>query len=331
MIVASGVEFAYGERRVLAGVDLRAGNGEVLGLVGPNGSGKTTLLRTLYGALRPRAGVVHLDGEELTRLPAREIFRKVAVVVQETSDDLSLLVSDMVLLGRTPHRSGFARTSGRDDEIAASALAQVEVLHPAGQAFSRLSGERQRVPIARALAQEADHLLLDEPTNHLDDQHEVLTGAAPALRAGGGGRPARPQPRRHLRDRVVLLDDGAWSPPAPRPVLTDHLRPVTRSTSAGSAVRRLQLVFRRADAAERATADLHGRIYAERRAVGDQQVDRTVGALRRVPERPERREADRQAWRTFGATRWAPTRSTCSTSAPAGQGRRPRWPTSAIG
>ena len=252
MIVASGVEFAYGERRVLAGVDLRAGNGEVLGLVGPNGSGKTTLLRILYGALRPRAGTVRLDGEELTSLSAREIFRKVAVVVQETPGDLSLLVSDMVLLGRTPHRSGFARHSARDDEIAASALAQVEALHLAGQAFSRLSGgERQRVLIARALAQEADHLLLDEPTNHLDVryQHEVLDLVR---RLAAGGR-AVVVVLHDLNlaatycDRVVLLDDGrVVAAGTPSEVLTpDHLRPVYQVD-----VRRIelsdgfQLVFR---------------------------------------------------------------------------------------
>ncbi|MBC9733421.1 ABC transporter ATP-binding protein [Nocardioides marmotae] len=177
MISAHDIAFAYGRRTVLDGVDLDAPHGQVLGLVGPNGSGKTTLLRTLYASLKPRSGAVLIDGDQLGDLPAREVARRVAVVVQETPGDLPLLVSDMVLLGRTPHRSGFGRNGAEDERIAADALAQVGALHLADQPFDGLSGgERQRVLIARALAQESTHLLLDEPTNHLDVryQHEVL-------------------------------------------------------------------------------------------------------------------------------------------------------------
>ncbi|MHA7269233.1 ABC transporter ATP-binding protein [Arthrobacter sp. HLT1-20] len=177
MISGAGISFAYGSREVLDGVDLRASRGEVLGLVGPNGSGKTTLLRTLYGSLSPSAGKVFLDHSEIHRLSARDIARTVSVVVQENPGDLPLLVSDMVLLGRTPHRGTFNRVTGMDERIAAAALERVGMLALAGQHFEQLSGgERQRVLIARALAQQTTHLLLDEPTNHLDVryQHEVL-------------------------------------------------------------------------------------------------------------------------------------------------------------
>lgn len=188
MMSASGIEFAYGDRTVLDSVDLEAPHGQVLGLVGPNGSGKTTLLRTLYGSLKAKRGAVLIDHDELTSLSAREIARRVAVVVQEASGDLPLLVSDMVLLGRTPHRSGFARRGSEDDFVAAAALAQVGALHLAEKPFDGLSGgERQRVLIARALAQESSHLLLDEPTNHLDVryQHEVLDLARSLAIQGG--------------------------------------------------------------------------------------------------------------------------------------------------
>lgn len=177
MISGSGISFAYGNREVLEHVDLQARHGEVLGLVGPNGSGKTTLLRTLYGSLTPTSGTVFLDSSELRELTARQIAQTVSVVVQENPGDLPLLVSDMVLLGRTPHRGIFNRGAANDERIAAEALDRVGMLPLAGKGFDELSGgERQRVLIARALAQQSTHLLLDEPTNHLDVryQHEVL-------------------------------------------------------------------------------------------------------------------------------------------------------------
>nr|WP_196790750.1 ABC transporter ATP-binding protein [Motilibacter aurantiacus] len=151
--------------------------GQVLGLIGPNGSGKTTLLRTLYASLKPSQGTVLLDGTDLRKVPTREAATKLAVVVQEHGGDMPLLVSEMVMLGRAPHLSTFQRASGRDTAIVADALHRVGVTHLADRPFVGLSGgEKQRVLLARALAQQAEHLLLDEPTNHLDIryQHEIL-------------------------------------------------------------------------------------------------------------------------------------------------------------
>nr|WP_196792220.1 ABC transporter ATP-binding protein [Motilibacter deserti] len=156
---------------------LTARPGQVLGLIGPNGSGKTTLLRTLYASLKPSQGTVLLDGTDLRKVPTREAATKLAVVVQEHGGDMPLLVSEMVMLGRTPHLAAFQRATDRDAAIAADALARVGVSHLAGRPFVGLSGgEKQRVLLARALAQQAEHLLLDEPTNHLDIryQHEIL-------------------------------------------------------------------------------------------------------------------------------------------------------------
>ncbi|MFY1698756.1 MULTISPECIES: ABC transporter ATP-binding protein [unclassified Solwaraspora] len=193
MITATGVSWRYGAHPVIDGVSVTAGPGRVLGLIGPNGSGKTTLLRLLYGALRSGGGLrtvgggrgasgdsgqVLVDGDELSALPAREVARRLAVVVQEAGgSEIALTVAELVLLGRGPHLSTFQRTSRADHEIAAACLARVGAAHLAARAVAGLSGgERQRVLIARALAQQATHLLLDEPTNHLDIryQHEIL-------------------------------------------------------------------------------------------------------------------------------------------------------------
>lgn len=177
MITAAGVDFAYGRTRVLSGVDVAAHHGRVLGLIGPNGSGKTTLLRLLRGGLVPTAGRVRVDGADITSIDRRELSRKIAVVVQEAGGETTMTAAEMVLLGRTARLSGFQRASEDDLDVARSALARVGALALARRDFASMSGgEKQRVLIARALAQSAEHLLLDEPTNHLDIryQHEVL-------------------------------------------------------------------------------------------------------------------------------------------------------------
>jgi iron complex transport system ATP-binding protein len=177
MITAEQVSVAYDDVLALAGVELTARVGRVVGLIGPNGSGKTTLLRTLYAALIPRAGLICVDDTPVQSLPPRDMAQRLAVVVQEAVSDVPITVAEMVLLGRSPHRSAFQRYSTEDHRIAAQALHRVGARHLADRSFAAISGgEKQRVLIARTLAQQTDHLLLDEPTNHLDIryQHEIL-------------------------------------------------------------------------------------------------------------------------------------------------------------
>jgi iron complex transport system ATP-binding protein len=177
MISTHHVSFAYGANPVLDGVTTHVHDGEVLGLIGPNGSGKTTLLQTLYGALTPSAGHVEIDGARVRRIASAELARRIVVVSQEGTPELPINVTDMVLLGRAPRRSMFQPYTREDHRIAAAALRRVNARNLAERSFATLSGgEKQRVLVARALAQEADHLLLDEPTNHLDIryQHEIL-------------------------------------------------------------------------------------------------------------------------------------------------------------
>ena len=210
MISASGLTFGYGTQLVLRQATLIAEDGAVLGLVGPNGSGKTTLLRLLYAELAPSAGMVSIDEALLTSLSTPEIARRIAVVAQETPTDLAISVADMVLLGRSPLRSLFQGYSPADHRAAAAALSRVGARHLAHRRFTELSGgEKQRVLIARTLAQEAAHLLLDEPTNHLDVryQHEILAlvrglGVATVVVLHDLNLAAR------YCDRLVLLDRG---------------------------------------------------------------------------------------------------------------------------
>nr|WP_221935588.1 ABC transporter ATP-binding protein [Janibacter cremeus] len=171
------MRFAYGRTEIIRDISLAARPGRVLGLIGPNGSGKTTLLRLLHGGLTPAAGEVLIDGTRLDRIDRQTISRQIAVVVQESGGETTMTAAEMVLLGRTARLSGFQRTGEGDISSARTALQRVGALDLARRDFAGLSGgEKQRVLIARSLAQDADHLLLDEPTNHLDIryQHEVL-------------------------------------------------------------------------------------------------------------------------------------------------------------
>jgi len=161
-------------RALVADVSLEAAPGQVVGLVGPNGAGKSTLLRTFYRALRPTSGRVLLDGDDIWRMPGRHLARRLAAVLQDTTGDFELTAYDVVAMGRTPHKRAFQGDAATDRAIITEALAELEAAHLADAPFDRLSGgEKQRVLIARALAQQAGTLVLDEPTNHLDLRHQL--------------------------------------------------------------------------------------------------------------------------------------------------------------
>jgi iron complex transport system ATP-binding protein len=162
------------DRKIIDRVLLDVRPGEFVGLLGPNGSGKSTLLRTIYRVLKPDAGLVALDGDNVWKLSPREAAQRTAVVAQERSSDFDFTVFEMVMLGRNPHKKLFDQDSREDFQLVESALRQVNMLHFAKRDFRTLSGgEKQRVLVARALAQQASFLVLDEPTNHLDIRYQL--------------------------------------------------------------------------------------------------------------------------------------------------------------
>jgi iron complex transport system ATP-binding protein len=148
--------------------------GEFVGLVGPNGSGKSTLLCIIYRALRPTMGVVHVGGGDIWKLSARVSAQRTVVVVQESTPEFTLEVIDVVSMGRNPHKGPFGRDSAADKRICLDALERVGMSEFAEREFATLSGgEKQRVCVARAIAQESRVLVLDEPTNHLDIRFQL--------------------------------------------------------------------------------------------------------------------------------------------------------------
>ncbi|WEZ83175.1 ABC transporter ATP-binding protein [Rhizobium sp. 32-5/1] len=148
--------------------------GSRLVILGPNGAGKSSLLRCLYRAVRPLQGTVEIDGEDLWSLTARDAARTIAVVLQEMPADFPFSVRDVVTMGRIPRRQGMNGWTDVDRERVTHALDHLDLAHLAGRQFSTLSGgEKQRVLVARALAQEPRIIILDEPTNHLDIRHQL--------------------------------------------------------------------------------------------------------------------------------------------------------------
>jgi len=168
------VYFSYSDGPVLQDVDLTVAAGEMVGLLGPNGSGKTTLLKLASGVLRPGQGSIWLDGSELHRLGRRAVARSVAVMPQQFHVPFAFTVGEVVMLGRTPFIRTLAGESVADREAVSSALDMVSIKDLEERRFDELSGgERQKVVLAMALAQQPRLLLLDEPTVHLDITHQV--------------------------------------------------------------------------------------------------------------------------------------------------------------
>ena len=149
-------------------------SGARLAILGANGAGKTSLLRCLYRAVAPRSGRVLVDGQDLSGLTPRQAARRISVVLQEMPADFPFTVRDVVMMGRIPRRSGLSGWSAEDRAACDHAIDHLDLGRLASRNFASLSGgEKQRVLVARALAQAPDVIILDEPTNHLDIRHQL--------------------------------------------------------------------------------------------------------------------------------------------------------------
>jgi iron complex transport system ATP-binding protein len=170
-ITIKGVSFSYNSHKILDDLFLVVEDSEVLGLVGPNGSGKTTLIKCIDRILKPRGSIL-LDGRELGGMSQQEIARQIGYVPQSSSTPLATTVFDTVLMGRRPHITG--RVSDDDLKKVVEVLELLGLQDLAMRDSAQLSGgQKQKVLIARALAQEPAVLLLDEPTSNLDMKHQL--------------------------------------------------------------------------------------------------------------------------------------------------------------
>lgn len=198
------------ERAILNDVSILVKKGEMVGIVGPNGSGKTTMLKHIYRVLPVKKNTVYINGKALESMAYSESAREMTVVRQENSSEFTYTVENMVLMGRAPYRRDFESFTKEDKAIASRALSAIGMSLYADRPFGRLSGgEKQRVLIARSLAQQADIFLLDEPTNHLDVYYQwSLMEMIKELRVTVLGVFHELNLAARFCDRIYMLKDG---------------------------------------------------------------------------------------------------------------------------
>lgn len=175
-LVLENISFSIDGKSIIQDISLDLNTGEFVGLLGPNGSGKSTLLKTIYRAYEKDAGTMLIDGEDLDKKSNKEVAQKIAVVSQEFDYGFEFSVEEIVMMGRYPSKAFYESETKEDTHIVEQSLEQVGMQNFLKRNFLTLSGgEKQRVLIARALAQQTDLIIMDEPTNHLDIGYQLLT------------------------------------------------------------------------------------------------------------------------------------------------------------
>jgi iron complex transport system ATP-binding protein len=199
---------------VLCDVSMRLDPGEMLVVIGPNGAGKSTLIRLLSGTLGPRSGTARLFGEDLGRIPRKEVARRLAVVPQAATVAHGFQVYDVVMMGRSPHQGALSWPSEADRDAVRHALGCAGIADLAARRVDELSGGEQKlVAVARALAQRPEVLLLDEASAHLDPRHaaevcELVLAEVKARRMACLATMHDLNLAAAYADRVLLLKDG---------------------------------------------------------------------------------------------------------------------------
>ncbi|WP_425446710.1 ABC transporter ATP-binding protein [Dethiothermospora halolimnae] len=174
IINIENLSFKYTTEDILKSLNLNVSKGSFISILGPNGSGKTTLLKNICNILKPYKGKIFIDNKEINSIKEKDLAKKLAVVHQGTDLEFDFTVYDVAMMGRYPYLNRFQSEGERDKAIVKEALINTSTWHLRDKGINEISGgERQRVMIARALAQNPHILLLDEPISHLDIKHQI--------------------------------------------------------------------------------------------------------------------------------------------------------------
>lgn len=159
---------------IVRDISIKVENKQFVGIIGPNGCGKSTLLKSIYKVIKPQKGTVFLGNKDVIRSSARIVSKDMGVVGQFNDLSFDFTVQEMVMMGRTPHKQLMEADNMQDYKIVADALERVDLTEYADRSYLTLSGgEKQRVILARAIAQRPKFLVLDEPTNYLDIKYQI--------------------------------------------------------------------------------------------------------------------------------------------------------------
>ncbi|MBU3106093.1 ABC transporter ATP-binding protein [Clostridium gasigenes] len=173
-IVTSNLDIAYDEALIVKALDMNIPHGKITSIIGPNGCGKSTVLKAVGRILKPKNGLIYLNGEDIHNLSTKAIAQAMAVLPQTPTAPSGLTVEELVAYGRFPHQKRFGRLTVEDNKIVKWAIEITKLTKLEHREVDTLSGgQRQRVWIAMALAQQTDLILLDEPTTYLDLSHQL--------------------------------------------------------------------------------------------------------------------------------------------------------------
>ena len=174
MIKLKDICVSYQQKRVLNNLSIDFHTGEFCALLGPNGAGKSTLLRSIIDFQLEKTGEVYISGKEFNTWSRQELARQIAIIPQDFQLQFDYTIEDLVLMGRFPYLGRWQNYSKNDKKIVQHILAQLDLVPFKNKLYSQLSGgERRRVSIARALAQETQVLLMDEAFANLDINHQL--------------------------------------------------------------------------------------------------------------------------------------------------------------
>ena len=173
-IILNNLNFSYNEKHILKNINISFERNKFYSILGPNGSGKTTLLKNILKALPTTDKTIYIDAFDINNYKNKDLAKKMSSVPQNTNLEFDFTSFDVVLMGRSPHLKRFERESNKDYEIVREAMEITNTWHLKDKYINQLSGgERQKVIIARALAQESSIILLDEPISNLDIQNQI--------------------------------------------------------------------------------------------------------------------------------------------------------------